>query len=1225
MSEIRSSGTSPAQICDFKGIIATAPLPEHVKIMLTEVPVLRVEVSSGRRMWRIFLKMGQVVDRTYLDTLALAVLKVVPNLQIVEIEPVYNLIGASLEEICSLIWGKLAGEGWLTSAHYRITGDKIQVLLPNLLAVELCRSKGIHQLMSNRLLHDYGLKVAVDLTVEQELAEEFLRVREEIDQVYLKDVRAKNSGHEEKSLATGTVIAGSAINNEPVALASLQDEEKRVTIAGRVFNLEVRELRSGRCLVSFEITDETDALTVKLFEEEKNRSISGHLRNGLWVKARGPLRYDRLTQELTMWLEDLSSIPEKVRRDDAEEKRVELHLHTKMSALDGLTGIEDVIRRAALWGHPAIAITDHGVVQAFPEAAEAGKKHGVKIIFGVEGYLLDDENAAGSQDTYHIVLLVKNQQGLENLYRLVTMSHLEHFYRRPRIPKSRLRCHREGLLVGTACEAGELVRGYFKGLDDHHVAEIAGFYDYLEIQPLCNNEFMIRKGEVSSLEDLKKLNMSIVELGLKLDKPVVATGDVHFLDPHDAIYRHILLAGKGMDDDTQTPLYYRTSKEMLAEFDYLGEETAKRVVIDNPRELAESIEALKPIPDTFHPPEIPGAEEQIRQMAEEQAAILYGEPLPAVVRERLDKELNAIISHGFAVLYLIAHKLVRKSNEDGYLVGSRGSVGSSFVATMTGITEVNPLPPHYLCPQCRNSEFVLDGSCGSGADLTDQNCPRCQHPYQKEGHDIPFEVFLGFKGDKVPDIDLNFSGEYQPRAHRYTEELLGKESVFRAGTIATIAQRTAFGFVKNFMEGRGKVARSAEINRLVAGCTGVKRTTGQHPGGLMVVPRGMDIHRFTPLQRPADDLDSQVITTHFDYHAISSRLVKLDILGHDDPTVIKMLEDLTGAKAKDIPLDDPPTMAIFSGVDSLGVTPGDIGSLIGTYGIPEFGTRFVRQMLEDTRPNTFADLVRICGFSHGTDVWLNNAQELIKNGSAKMSEAISTRDDIMTYLILHGVLPDTAFKIMEGVRKGAGVNEEHEQLMLENGVPDWYIKSSKRIKYLFPKAHAVAYVMMAFRIAYFKVNYPEAFYTSYFSVRAAEFDADLITGGAALVKEKIAEIEKKGNEATQKEKNLLSILEVAVEMFARGIWIAKVDLLQSQATRFSLSPRLLLPPLTSLQGLGKSAAVNIVRAREERVFSSVEDLRTRAGISRAVIEVLDRHGSLRDLPVTDQLTLFSVG
>ncbi|MHB1126583.1 MAG: PolC-type DNA polymerase III [Bacillota bacterium] len=1221
MGDMGRSGTSPF---DFHEIIAAAPLSEDVKLKLTEAVVLRVEVSSSRRAWRIFLK-SQEVDKQYLGVLATHMVNTVPDLLAVEFEPVHVVSGDSLEEICGLIWADLTGEGWLASARYRITGNTIKILLPNQMAVELCQSKGVHRLMSERLRQDYGLNVVLEFGVEQEIAEEFLRVREDIDLGYLRDVQVKNSTAGEKPTAASKMITGNAIHGDPVALASLQDEEKRVLIAGRVFNLEVREMRSGRRLVSFEITDETDSLTVKMFEEEKDRSASANLRDGIWVKVRGPLRYDRISQELTMWIEDLTLIPERVRQDNAEVKRIELHLHTKMSALDGLTGTEDVIRRAAAWGHPAIAITDHGVVQAFPEAAEAGKKYGVKIVYGVEAYLLNDEPTGGDQETYHIVLLVKDQQGLENLYRLVTLSHLEHFYRRPRITKSLLRCYREGLLVGTACEAGELVRGYFKDYDDDHLAELADFYDYLEIQPLGNNEFMVHKGEIGSLEEIKKMNKTIVELGDRLGKPVVATGDVHFLDPQDAIYRRILLAGKGMEDATETLLFYRTTAEMLAEFDYLGEDTAQRLVIDNPRTLVDLVEDIKPIPDTFHPPEIPGAEEQIRQMAEERAAQLYGEPLPQVVRERLEKELNAIISHGFAVLYLIAHKLVRKSNEDGYLVGSRGSVGSSFVATMTGITEVNPLQPHYLCPHCRNSEFILDGSHGSGADLPDKNCTLCQHPYRKEGHDIPFEVFMGFKGDKVPDIDLNFSGEYQPRAHRYTEELLGKETVFRAGTIATIAQRTAFGFVKNYLEDRGKVARGAEINRLVAGCTGVKRTTGQHPGGLMVVPRGMDIHRFTPVQRPADDMGSQVTTTHFDYHAISSRLIKLDILGHDDPTVIKMLEDLTGVKASGIPLDEPMTMAIFSGVDSLALTPGDIGSSVGTFGIPEFGTRFVRQMLEDTRPNTFADLVRISGFSHGTDVWLNNAQVLIKNGTARLSEAISTRDDIMTYLILCGLPPDNAFKIMEDIRKGQGVSDEHEQLMLEKGVPEWYIQSSKRIKYLFPKAHAVAYVMMAFRIAYFKVYYPEAFYASYFSVRAEEFDAELMTGGINMVKDKIAEIEKKGNEASQKEKNLLSILEVALEMFARGIGLAKVDLLCSQASRFSLSPGSLLPPLASLQGLGKAAAVNIIRAREDRVFSSVEDLRARAGISRSVIEVLGRHGCLRDLPVTDQLTLFSAG
>ncbi|NLT96032.1 MAG: PolC-type DNA polymerase III, partial [Clostridia bacterium] len=873
-----------------------------------------------------------------------------------------------------------------------------------------------------------------------------------------------------------------------------------------------------------------------------------------------------------------------------------------------------------------IAVTDHGVVQAFPEAYEAGKKYNIKIIYGMEAYIYDDEEKhQGKTPTYHCLLLVKNAQGLKNLYKLVTESHLNYFSRVPRIPKNLLAQKRSGLFVGTACEAGELIRKYLESKGEKELLKkIAQFYDFIEIQPVGNNEFMVRNGIVSSKDDLIKLNQDLYNLGRELNKMVVATGDVHFANPEDEVFRRILMAGKGFSDaDQQGPLYFKTTDEMLEEFAYLGETGAKEVVIENPQIIADQVENIKPIPDEFYPPVIPGAEEEIINLTYSTAHKLYGPKLPEIVEARIKKELDSIINNGFAVLYLIAHKLVKKSNEDGYLVGSRGSVGSSFVATMTGITEVNPLPPHYRCPKCFYTQFVTDGSYGSGADLPDKLCPQCGQPLVKDGHDIPFEVFLGFKGDKVPDIDLNFSGEYQPRAHKYTEELFGKDNVFRAGTISTIAERTAYGFVKNYLDEHKQVKRLAEINRLVIGCSGVKKTTGQHPGGLMVVPKGIDVHDFTPLQRPADDIKSDTITTHFDYHSISSRLVKLDILGHDDPTVIKMLEDLTGVDARQISLDDPLTLSLFSSTEALQVDPEELGSTVGTYGIPEFGTKFVRQMLEDTKPKTFSELVRISGFSHGTDVWLNNAQDLIKSGTAKLSEAISARDDIMTFLIQKGVEPSIAFKIMESVRKGKGVSPEMESIMLENGVPQWYVESCKKIKYMFPKAHAVAYVMMAFRIAYFKINYPLAFYATFFTVRADEFDAELVTKGVNEVKRTISYIQEKGNSASAKESKLLTILEVALEMYLRGFTFQKVSLEKSAAQEFIISGNSLIPPFAGLQGVGVTAAENIIKAREEYYFTSIEDLRIRAKLSKTVIETLEKHGCLTNLPETDQLALFS--
>lgn len=1114
-----------------------------------------------------------------------------------------------------------AGAGWLSTASLDVQQDRIVVRLSNSLGVQFMLDRGIDRKLSAILQECFGLKARFVFEVDESLDTGIALEPEQIlKAIVLDNMETERKQPKQVKQEDDGVLLGKEIKDEITPVSAIQDEEKSVVIRGQVINLEARELRSGRTLYMWDISDGSDTITVKVFSDEKNQEALGTIGKGQWLLVRGPVQHDRYTQELTLMARDINKTQPLLREDNAPEKRVELHLHTKMSALDGVVDVGEAIKTAARWGHPAIAITDHGVVQAFPEAFEVGKKLGIKIIYGVEGYLI--EGTGQKESYYHIVILAKNRQGLENLYRLITISHLEHFYRKPRIPRQALQEFREGLLLGTACEAGELIQAYLKGAAWEELCRIAAFYDYIEIQPTGNNEFMLRNGTVESVADLQEMNKKLVELALELGKPVVATGDVHFLNPEDAVYRRILQAGQNYEDLGQAPLFLRTTEEMLAEFDYLGEEMARRVVIDNPCQIAQQIETLAPFPEGLFAPEIPGAEEQITTMCHEQAKEMYGDPLPELVEARLKKELDAIISNGFAVLYLIAHKLVKKSNEDGYLVGSRGSVGSSLVATFCGITEVNPLPPHYLCGSCLYSEFITDGSYNSGADLPDKSCPGCGRPLAKNGHDIPFETFMGFKGDKVPDIDLNFSGEYQATAHKYTETLFGKDYVFRAGTIATIADKTAFGFVKKYLEQANTFKRSAEITRLAGGCTGVKRTTGQHPGGLMVVPKSLDIHQFTPLQRPADDPKSGTITTHFDYHSISDRLVKLDILGHDDPTVIKMLEDLTGVDAKSIPLDDKATLSLFSGVEALGVTEEEIRSPVGTYGIPEFGTRFVRQMLWDTKPKKFSDLVRISGFSHGTDVWLNNAQELIKSGTAKLSEAISTRDDIMIYLMYKGMPPELSFKIMEDVRKGRGVKPEYEQEMRRHGVPEWYIDSCKKIKYMFPKAHAVAYVTMAFRIAYFKINHPLAFYASFFTVRADEFDAQLIVQGKDTVLRTIEEIEGKGNEATAKEKSLLTILEVALEMMARGYSFTRVDLMKSDALKFIITGNSLLPPLASLQGIGQTAAQHIVEARKERPFTSVEDLKYRGKASKTVIEVLEAHGALKGLAETDQLTLF---
>ncbi|MGE7120583.1 PolC-type DNA polymerase III [Peribacillus sp. NPDC046944] len=825
----------------------------------------------------------------------------------------------------------------------------------------------------------------------------------------------------------------------------------------------------------------------------------------------------------------------------------------------------------------------------------------------------------------HCTLIAQTQEGLKNLFKLISLSHINYFYRVPRIPRSQLKKYREGILVGSGCDKGEVFEGMMqKGFED--VVEIAEFYDYLEIHPKDVYQHLIELEFVRDEKSLETIISNIVKLGEKLNKPVVATGNVHYLDPNDKIYRKILVNSQGganmLNRHKLPDVHFRTTDEMLRDFSFLGAEKAKEVVVTNTNKIADMIENIKPIKDDLYTPKIEGAEEEMRAMSYGMARKIYGENLPEIVEARLEKELKSIIGHGFAVIYLISHKLVKKSLNDGYLVGSRGSVGSSFVATMTEITEVNPLPPHYVCPVCKKSEFFNDGSVGSGFDLPDKDCPDCGIAYTKDGHDIPFETFLGFKGDKVPDIDLNFSGEYQPKAHDYTKVLFGEDYVYRAGTIGTVAEKTAYGYVKGYSADNNIHMRGAETDRLVAGCTGVKRTTGQHPGGIIVVPDYMDIYDFSPIQFPADDRNSEWKTTHFDFHSIHDNILKLDILGHDDPTVIRMLQDLSGIDPKTIPTDDPEVMKIFSSTESLGVTEDQIMCKTGTLGIPEFGTRFVRQMLEDTKPTTFSELVQISGLSHGTDVWLSNAQELIHNKICTLSEVIGCRDDIMVYLIYQGLDPSLAFKIMESVRKGKGLSEEFEEEMRKNQVPEWYIDSCKKIKYMFPKAHAAAYVLMAVRIAYFKVHLPLLYYAAYFTVRADDFEIDAMTRGSQAIKTKMDEINVKGLDASTKEKNTLTVLELALEMCERGYSFAKVDLYKSSADQFIIEGNTLIPPFNSIPGLGTNAAINIVNARKNGEFLSKEDLQQRGKVSKTILEYLDKQGCLEALPEQNQLSLF---
>ena len=1020
---------------------------------------------------------------------------------------------------------------------------------------------------------------------------------------------------------------GKKIKGEIVAIENLTLEKKSVICgeigSGEINGINCREFKKGGGAITFALTDDTDGVVCKkLYRsdfKEKSKKFAASFKSSMTVKVHGVLKYDDYLKENIFKIDSVEKIElaKTARTDNAEVKRTELHAHTTMSTMDAVVSPEKLVETAASWNWSSIAITDHGVVQAFPKAAETAEelsKQGknIKIIYGMEGYLNAEEN---QKSGYHVILLAKNKIGLGNLYRLVSISQLKFFNRTPRIPKNLLSEFREGLIIGSACEAGELIRAIVEGKSDAEIEEIANFYDYLEIQPYHNNDFLKRSQDFPNIntdDDLIDINKKVAALAEKLNKPLVATCDVHFLNPEDKIYRAILMNGKGYADaDKQPPLYLRTTEEMLKEFDYLGEKIAYDAVVTNPNKIAAQVEKLKPIPDGLYSPEVSGAAEEIRAMSYKKAKYLYGENLPKIVEDRLEQELKPIIHHGFSSLYLIAQKLVKKSNDDGYLVGSRGSVGSSLVATMTGITEVNPLPPHYRCPKCQYSHFFTAGEVGCGYDLENKNCPVCGYPLIKDGHDIPFAVFLGFDGDKVPDIDLNFSGEYQPNAHKFTEVLFGRHNVYRAGTILTVADKTAFGYVKKYFESQKLTKHNSYVAKIAEGCIGVKSTTGQHAGGIMVVPRDMDIHYFSPIQYPADKKASQTITTHFDYHSISSRLVKLDILGHDDPTVIKMLENIIHRDPKTIPLDDKETLKIFN--------PKDV------IGIPEFRTTFTRQMIEDTHPDCFSDLVRISGFSHGTNVWLGNAQDLIKSGQCTLKHAISARDDIMMYLIHHGVDALKSFKIMEGVRKGKGISEENVKDLQAHEIPDWYIDSCQKIKYLFPRAHASAYVMMGYRIAYCKVHYPLAYYAAYFSVRADEFDANEVIKGEKYIKSQIDSLENLSHDKKLelKENATLAVLQLVQEMFSRGFGIERVDLYKSDAEKFIVLENSLLPPLASLDGVGHVAAHGIFEARKSGKFSSIEDLKKRARINKTSIAALKEHGCLDGMDETDQINLFA--
>ncbi len=1045
-------------------------------------------------------------------------------------------------------------------------------------------------------------------------------------------------------------------------ICEIQDEIGDVVIRGKIIKYEDRELKNGKLLCNIAVTDFTDTISVKLFvTKEQLTEVKSNISEGAFVLLKGTAMFDKFDHEVGIGsvygVKKITDFTYK-RKDTSSEKRVELHCHTQMSDMDAVVDTKTLVNTAFAWGHPGIAITDHGVVQSFVDASHAidPKKFGddaekleryknFKIIYGMEGYIVDDEVARKDDGTpydleadkdeikklksHHIILLCKNDVGRINLYRLASVSHIDYFHRTPRIPKSLLRRYREGLIIGSACEAGELFQAIATEQSEEEIRRIGDFYDYYEVQPIGNNAFMKESEHfpnVTSDNDLIELNKKIIRLAEEHGKLCIATGDVHFLNPEDEIYRRIIMAGKGFADaDRQPPLYFRTTEEMLDEFRYVPREKAMELVVTNPQKICDMVDRIQPVRPDKCPPVIEDSDKELRDLCYQTAHGMYGEQLPVQVEQRLEKELNSIISNGFAVMYIIAQRLVKHSNEDGYLVGSRGSVGSSFVATMSGITEVNPLPAHYYCMHCHFYDFdskeVQAYSQMSGYDMPDRICPVCGKPLKKDGQNIPFETFLGFYGDKEPDIDLNFSGEYQSKAHAYTEVLFGKGHTFRAGTIGTLADKTAYGFIKKYYEERGIHKRAAEIERIVQGCVGVRRTTGQHPGGIVVLPHGEEIYSFTAVQRPANDMSTTTVTTHFDYHSIDHNLLKLDILGHDDPTMIRMLEDLTGLDAKEIPMDDPKVVSLFASTEALGIRPEDIdGCDLGSLGLPELGTDFVMQMLRDTKPKSFSDMIRISGLSHGTDVWLNNTQTLIAEEKCTLSTAICTRDDIMVYLIHMGVENGKAFKIMESVRKGKGLTDDMEEAMKACNVPDWYIWSCKRIKYMFPKAHACAYVMMAFRIAYCKVYYPLAYYAAYFSIRAKAFSYELMAMGRDKLERYIADFKRRSNDLSNKEQDQLKDMKIVQEMYARGFEFMPIDIYRVKATRFQIIDDKIMPSLTSIDGLGENAAMQIEEGMKEGEILSRDDFRTRCHIGQSTVEMMNDLGLFGDLPESNQLS-----
>ena len=1412
---------------------------------LSDVLVTKVVYYKENKIFYIYLSSKEIISYDILSSLREALLEELDYFSDIRIKMRYNgLSRKSNKDIVKKNWDNIlhilkdlspAIEGWKHNVEYMCIDDTLKIKIPKSMIYDSLKSKNCEYIIRHVFLEEFSidLKVILEKAVDEKV--DIKKILEKMDKEMEEKVREMQISSPKKvkddeedkyvikeEVEDENIIYGENVNALFEHICDINKNSKTVCITGEIFNIEIKELKNGKILLIADVTDNTSSISCKLFLNDLNQDkVLSKISEGSYVRIKGDVIYDIFKRELTMTISGIRLEEKKPRVDTSDKKRVELHAHTQMSSMDALCNTKKLVKQAATWGHKAIAITDHGVVQAFPEAMDAGKANGIKILYGVEGYLVEDnapiirdandkdlsqtfvvfdlettgfsnkndkiteigavkvknfeivdrfnelinpekdisykvqeltgitndlikdkptieeilprfmefigdsvlvahnaefdigfinqkckemniefknksvdtlmlarillphlkrfklnnltkelgvplhnhhravDDAAATAQifikflemlekkgakklsdvnevlggidytklkTKHITLIAQNLAGIKNLYKIVSDAHVNHFYRAPRILKSVLLEHKEGIIVGSACEAGEVFQAVKQNKNDDEIKEIIDLYDYIEVMPIDNNRFMIRNGEVKDEDELRDLNRRMIEVAKKFNKIPVATGDVHFIEKHEAVFRRVLKYAQGFGvDDEETYLHFRTTDEMLEEFKYLGEELAYEVVVENSNKVADMVEDFLPIPNETFPPVIEGSDTELREMCYNKANRIYGDPLPDVVKKRLDRELNSIISNGYAVMYIIAQKLVTKSLADGYLVGSRGSVGSSLAATMSDITEVNPLPAHYICENedCKYSYFYAVGEWGSGVDLPDKDCPKCGRKLKKDGHDIPFEVFLGFEGDKEPDIDLNFSGSYQPVIHKYTEELFGEGHVYRAGTIGTVADKTAYGYAKKYVEENDLDVTGAEVLRLAKGCTGVKRTSGQHPGGVMVIPNYKEVYDITPIQYPANDVNCGVITTHFDYHSISGRILKLDILGHDVPTIIRMIEDITGLDATTIPLDDKETMSIFTSTEALGVTPEEINCPIGSLAIPEFGTSFVRQMLLDTKPTTFAELVRISGLSHGTDVWLNNAQDLVVDKVVEFKDVISTRDDIMNYLLFKGLPPKMAFTIMENVRKGKGLKPEFIEEMNKHDVPQWYIDSCQRIKYMFPKAHAVAYVMMSFRLAYYKVHYPAAFYATYFTTKAQDFDADLIVKGLDSIKQKIQEIHELGNDATAKDKTMLTVLEVALEMYARKIKIIPVDIYKSDATKFIVvDDTTILPPMIALQGVGENAAINIQNERENGEFISKEDLRKRTKISKTVVETLSNHGSLNNMSEKNQLSLF---